>query len=60
MDRLKKCACCGATITSGYVWDNLDSFCSRECLVKVFNGDEGCADILIEEGERIQWVGSLD
>jgi hypothetical protein len=56
----KKCSCCGELAVSGYVWDNIDFFCSKECLVKALDDDETCADILIEEGERVQWVESSE
>lgn len=50
----RTCAVCGKVITSGYVWDGTDTFCSDECAAKVFDGDEGCVDILIDDG-RIVW-----
>ena len=50
----RKCAVCGKTITSGYVWDGTDTFCSDACAAKVFDGDEGCVDILIDNG-RLAW-----
>lgn len=56
----RKCSCCGALAVSGYVWDGIDFFCSKECLAQVFDGDDGCVDILIDEGERIKTVESLD
>jgi len=50
----RTCAVCGKVITSGYVWDGTDTFCSDECAAKVFDGDDGCVDILIDDG-RIVW-----
>lgn len=53
-DGIRKCAECGRIITSGYVWDGTDTFCSEDCAAKVFDGDHGCVDILIDEG-RLVW-----
>lgn len=50
----RTCAVCGKVITSGYVWDSTDTFCSDECAASVFDGDEGCVDILIDDG-RMVW-----
>ena len=50
----RTCAVCGKVITSGYVWDGTDAFCSDECVAKVFDDDEGCVDILIGDG-RMVW-----
>lgn len=52
---MKKCSVCGKFITSGYVWDGTDCFCSEECLKSIFPDDPAAADILIDEGERIVW-----
>lgn len=53
-DGIRKCAECGKIITGGYVWDGTDTFCSEDCAAKVFDGDYGCVDILIDEG-RLVW-----
>lgn len=56
IDRAGKrtCAVCGKIITSGFVWDDRDVFCSEECAATVFDGDTGCVNILIDDG-RIVW-----
>ena len=33
--------------------------CSKECAVKFFNMDEGCVNILIDEGDRLVWHDKL-
>jgi len=53
-DSVRRCAVCGKIITSGYVWDDRDAFCSEECAASVFNGDVGCVNILIDDG-RMVW-----
>ena len=58
-DGIRKCAVCGKIITSGYVWDGTDTFCSEDCAAKVFDGDHGCVDILIDEG-RLVWKDKFD
>lgn len=58
-DRQRKCAVCGRTITSGYVWDGADTFCSDACAAKAFDGDEGCVNILIDDG-RLVWKNKFD
>lgn len=55
MSTTRKCEICGKEITSGYVFDGDLCFCSSECLTKFFDGDEGCAEILIDEGDRVIW-----
>ena len=52
------CAECGKVITSGYVWDETDTFCSKECAAKALGNDPGCVEILIDDG-RIEWKGEL-
>ena len=59
MSTKRKCCICGKEITSGYVFDYTDCFCSKECAVEGFDNDEGCVDILIDEGERLIWMDSL-
>lgn len=56
---IRKCSICGKEITEGYVFDGTDCFCSKECAVEFFNGDNGCVEILIDEGERLIWMDSL-
>ncbi len=53
-DGIRKCAVCGKIITSGYVWDRSDTFCSDDCAASVFGGDHGCVDILVDAG-RLEW-----
>ena len=50
----RTCAVCGKVITSGYVWDGTDTFCSEECAAKALDDDPGCVDILLDCG-RIEW-----
>ena len=52
---VRKCAECGKEITSGYVFDGTDTFCSKECATKFFDNDEGCVEILIDDGDRLVW-----
>lgn len=56
---IRKCTICDKEITEGYVFDGTDCFCSKECAVEFFNGDNGCVEILIDEGERLIWMDSL-
>ena len=49
---IRKCTVCGKQITEGYVFDGTDCFCSKECATSFFDNDEGCVDILIDDGER--------
>lgn len=51
---LRKCAQCGKEIRKGYVWDRIDTFCSKKCAAKAIDSDRGCVDILINDG-RIVW-----
>lgn len=55
----RTCSVCGKEITEGYTFDGTDCFCSHECLVKFFNGDEGCVSILLDDGERVWWEDNL-
>lgn len=50
---------CGKTITSGYVWDGTDVFCSKDCAAHALDGDYGCVEILIDDG-RIEWQDKFD
>ena len=56
---IRKCTVCDKTITSGYVFDGTDCFCSKECATSFFDDDEGCVEILLDEGERLIWNDSL-
>lgn len=56
---IRKCTICDKEITEGYVFDGTDCFCSKECAVECFNGDEGCVEILLDDGERLIWMDSL-
>ena len=51
----KTCDVCGKTITSGFLFDGVTCICSKECATKFFDNDEGCVDILIDEGDRLVW-----
>lgn len=59
MPNVRTCAVCGKTITSGFVWDGTDAFCSEACVASVFDGDEGCINILIDAG-RMEWKDMFD
>ena len=59
MKATRKCSICGKQITEGYVFDGTDCFCSKECATNFFDNDEGCVDILLDEGERLIWMDSL-
>ncbi len=52
---MKKCSICGKEMKSGYAFDDLDFFCSWDCIVKFFNGNEKCVKILLDEGSRVKW-----
>jgi hypothetical protein len=45
---------CGKSITSGYVWDGTDTFCSEDCAAHALDNDPACVGILIDAG-RIEW-----
>ena len=55
----RTCAECGKSITSGYVWDGTDVFCSEHCAAKALENDTGCVEILIDDG-RIEWQDNFD
>lgn len=55
MKETRKCSVCGKQITEGYVFDGIDCFCSKECAANFFDDDEGCVEILIDEGDRLIW-----
>lgn len=56
---IRKCSVCGKQMIEGYVFDGTDCFCSKECSTSFFDNDEGCVDILLDEGERLIWMDSL-
>lgn len=56
---VKTCAVCGKETTSGFLFDDSTCFCSKECATKFFDNDEGCVDILIDEGDRLVWHDSF-
>lgn len=56
---IRKCSVCGKDMTEGYVFDGTDCFCSYDCTANFFNGDRGCVEILLDEGERLYWMDSL-
>lgn len=55
MATTRKCAICGKEITSGFLFDGVTAFCNEECATKFFNNDAGCVEILIDDGNRLQW-----
>lgn len=55
MCNTRKCAVCGKKITSGYIWDDMDYFCSEECCVKALNNDRGCFEILVDDGRMVYY-----
>lgn len=55
----RTCAVCGKETTSGFLFDDSTCFCSKECATKFFDNDEGCVDILIDEGDRLVWHDSF-
>ena len=61
MATTRTCACCGKTVTAGYVWDGTDTFCSEDCAASPFEnpyageqGDPATLKILIDDG-RMVW-----
>jgi hypothetical protein len=58
-DGVRKCAVCGRVVTGGLVWDGTTTFCSEACAASVFDGDEGCVNILIDAG-RIELKEGFD
>ncbi len=53
------CEVCGKHVASGFLFDGTDCFCSKECATKFFDNDEGCVDILIDDGDRLVWHDSF-
>ena len=53
--KIRRCAFCGKLITSGYLFDGTTAFCDKECATSFFDNDEGCVDILIDDGDRLVW-----
>lgn len=51
----RTCAVCGKDVTQGYLFDGTTCLCSKECATHFFDNDEGCVDILIDDGNRLQW-----
>ena len=60
MKATKTCAVCGKEVTEGYLFDGKECFCSKECAAKFFDNDEGCVEILIDEGNRLVWHECFD
>ena len=60
MTTTRKCSVCGKQITKGYVFDNTDCLCSKECATKFFGNDEGCVEILIDDADRLVWHDELE
>lgn len=50
LSKIRRCAVCGKLITEGFLWDDRDYFCSKECGTIALNNDEGCFDILCDDG----------
>ena len=59
MTTTRKCSVCGKQITEGYVFDGTDCFCSKECATNFFDNDEGCVEILLDDGNRLVWMDAL-
>lgn len=55
----RKCAICGKETESGFLFDGTTLFCSKECATKFFDNDDGCVEILIDEGDRLVWHGNF-
>lgn len=51
----RRCAVCGCPTYSGFLFDGTTCLCSKHCATKFFAGDEGCVEILIDDGERLVW-----
>ena len=57
---IRKCSVCGKDMTEGYVFDGTDCFCSKECATDFFDDDEGCVEILIDDGDRLVWHDTFE
>ncbi|MBP3711172.1 MAG: hypothetical protein J6I86_01730 [Bacteroidaceae bacterium] len=55
---VRTCACCGKTVTAGYVWDGTDTFCSKECAAHALDNDMGCIEILLDDGRK-EWQSAF-
>lgn len=55
MCKTRRCAVCGKKITSGFLWDERDYFCSEECGAKALGNDMGCFEILRDDGRMIYY-----
>ena len=53
--RTKICAVCGKEVEQGYLFDETTCLCSDECATHFFDNDEGCVEILIDDGKRLIW-----
>jgi len=53
--KIRKCAICGKLITEGYLFDGTTAFCDKDCAASFFDDNEGCVEILIDEGDRLKW-----
>lgn len=60
MKTTKTCAVCGKEVTEGYLFDGKECLCSKECATQFFDNDEGCVEILIDEGNRLVWHECFD
>lgn len=56
----KTCAVCGKQVTQGYLFDGTTCLCSKECATHFFADDEGCVEILIDDGDRLVWHDKLE
>ena len=55
MSGKKICQCCGKEVMAGFLFDSTTCLCSKECATHFFADDEGCVEILIEDGDRLVW-----
>ena len=58
-DKVRKCSICGKLIDAGYMFDGMECFCSEDCAVEFFDGDVGCVEILLDDGDRLSWHESF-
>ena len=51
----RKCAICGKHVTSGYLFDGTTCLCSEDCATTFFDNDKECVEILVDDGDRLEW-----
>ena len=54
-----KCDLCGKPVKRGYVWDGIHVFCTKKCVAKALDGDLGCVNILLDDGERLVYYDDI-